>query len=216
MNKLIKGAVTGAAGIALLLGGAGSFAAWNDQAKIAPGNITTGTLSIAATAGATPTWTDLTTNTTLATAQLASYVFAPGDTLELKENVTISVQGNNLQGQLSATGPTQTDSTTATGKAAGVFKVTTSFDTAASDITTTNGATIANTGTSTSPVYTVSAGTNGQVGTITLPVIVDINLPATALNATENAAVNLTSIGVDLTQSGPGAATATPVPAPTS
>ena len=32
MNKLVKGSIAGAAGIALLLGGAGTFALWNADA----------------------------------------------------------------------------------------------------------------------------------------------------------------------------------------
>ena len=35
MNKLVKGSIAGAAGIALLLGGAGTLALWNADAYIA-------------------------------------------------------------------------------------------------------------------------------------------------------------------------------------
>ena len=45
MNKLVKGAVAGAAGIALLLGGAGTFALWNASTNVSTGSISTGTLA---------------------------------------------------------------------------------------------------------------------------------------------------------------------------
>ena len=54
MNKLTKGAIATAAGIALLLGGAGTFALWNGQTTIAGGTISTGTLAIASTGS--PVW----------------------------------------------------------------------------------------------------------------------------------------------------------------
>lgn len=213
MNKLIKGAITGAAGVALLLGGAGTFAAWNSQASIAAGPVNTGSLSIGLASSPNATWKDVTSGTTLTAAQAASYLFAPGDTLTLTENVTITAAGNNLLAQLSAVAPTLTDTATGqgAGQAANVFTVSTAFNTTASAITATNGATIT---AGTSPnTYSVSTGTSGT-GTITLPVTVTISLPASAANSTENAAVNLTSIGIDLTQTGP--ATASPSPAPAS
>ena len=36
MNKLVKGSIAGAAGIILLMGGAGSLAYWNDSATAGP------------------------------------------------------------------------------------------------------------------------------------------------------------------------------------
>jgi alternate signal-mediated exported protein len=46
MNKLVKGSIAGAAGIALLLGGAGTFALWNANAEVAAGSIQAGTLTL--------------------------------------------------------------------------------------------------------------------------------------------------------------------------
>src|SRR5215210_1071695 len=52
MNKLFKGSIAGAAGIALLLGGAGTFALWNSNTTVSTPSINSGVLSIAAnTAG---------------------------------------------------------------------------------------------------------------------------------------------------------------------
>lgn len=211
MNKLIKGAVTGAAGITLLLGGAGTFAAWNSQAQIAAGPVSTGTLSVAPTAGATATWTDITTGTPQTVSDPTTYKFAPGDTLKLVEDVTVTATGNNLVAALSALAPTLTDTATGTGagSAASAFVVNTTFDTA-DETSLSGGATVAAGANNT---YTFTTSTN-QAGQVTIPIDVTISLPATAGNGTENATVNLTKIGIDLTQTSP--ATASPVATPAS
>ena len=45
MNKTFSGSIAGAAGIALLLGGAGTFAQWNSSAAVAGTSITAGVLN---------------------------------------------------------------------------------------------------------------------------------------------------------------------------
>src|ERR1700710_1730368 len=45
MNKLVKGAVAGAVGVTLLLGGAGTFALWNSTIGVSTGSISTGNLA---------------------------------------------------------------------------------------------------------------------------------------------------------------------------
>ena len=58
MNKIVSSAVAGAAGIVLLLGGAGSFALWNANATVAASSVSSGNLALSAdTAGV---WTDIT------------------------------------------------------------------------------------------------------------------------------------------------------------
>ena len=52
---MLKGSIAGAAGVALLLGGAGTFALWNGDAAIAGATITAGTLTVEASEG---TWSD--------------------------------------------------------------------------------------------------------------------------------------------------------------
>jgi alternate signal-mediated exported protein len=105
MNKLIKGAVTGAAGIALLLGGAGSFAAWNSSASVLPGAgtaIHTGTLSVSAPSDK-GTWTSLTTKKTI---DPATYQVVPGETIEYTQTVTLTASGDALTASLGFTNPT--------------------------------------------------------------------------------------------------------------
>jgi alternate signal-mediated exported protein len=86
MNKLVKGAIAGAAGIVLLMGGAGSLALWNDSATIADASVSSGTLAITASAGS---WTG---NPAL---------MVPGDTATYTANLTITAKGTNLHSTLS-------------------------------------------------------------------------------------------------------------------
>jgi alternate signal-mediated exported protein len=86
MNKLTKAAIAGAAGIALLLGGAGSLAYWNAADTVNAGSITTGTLELTATDG---TW-----NT-------APALWVPGDTYVYTASVAVTATGQNIKGTLS-------------------------------------------------------------------------------------------------------------------
>jgi len=87
MNKLVKGSIAGAAGIALLLGGVGSLALWSDSATLSPTTITAGNLDIAPT-GTTGAWTPA----------LAKIV--PGDTTTYTQNYTVVATGDNLHATL--------------------------------------------------------------------------------------------------------------------
>ena len=46
MNKLVKGSIAAAAGISLLMGGAGSLALWNDSVTVNAGTVSSGTLDV--------------------------------------------------------------------------------------------------------------------------------------------------------------------------
>jgi len=99
MNKLLKGSVAGAAGVALLLGGAGSFALWNSTQELNVGSVASGTLSISAVAD-TAVWTDVSTGTA-AVINIADFKIAPGDTIKLTQDVEIDAVGDNLLATLS-------------------------------------------------------------------------------------------------------------------
>ncbi len=87
MNKLAKGAVATALGTALLLGGAGTLALWNDSADLGAGqDIASGVLTLDA---ATGTWD----------ANPALWV--PGDAITYTTTVSIVAQGDNLAAELS-------------------------------------------------------------------------------------------------------------------
>jgi alternate signal-mediated exported protein len=114
MNKLIKGAVAGAAGIALLLGGAGTFAAWNQNAAIgSAAAINTGTLTVSATG--TAGWYDVTNGYTAgqSTINLSSYKLVPGAKLEYRQPLTVVAAGDNLTAKLKFNAPSLTKGGTA-------------------------------------------------------------------------------------------------------
>ncbi|WP_187270685.1 alternate-type signal peptide domain-containing protein [Lacisediminihabitans profunda] len=96
MNKLLKGAIAGAAGVALLLGGAGTFALWNDAAVVSGGTIATGTLAIAKSG--TATWTDISPGVANGTTfDPATQKIVPGDKVKLTQKVVLSTTGKNLK-----------------------------------------------------------------------------------------------------------------------
>jgi alternate signal-mediated exported protein len=94
MNKLLKGAIAGAAGVALLLGGAGTFALWNDSANLDTGTITAGNLSVAL--DSTGVWADQNGDIT----DIGAYRIVPGDVLTYTQDVTVTADGDNLTAEL--------------------------------------------------------------------------------------------------------------------
>ena len=111
MNKLTKGTIAGAAGVLLLLGGAGTFALWNDSANINGGTISSGELSFDST---TPgVWEDVSYDTLPPVViDPATFLMVPGDTVEYAQDVTLNATGDNL---LANFGYTSTGSTIPTG-----------------------------------------------------------------------------------------------------
>lgn len=99
MNKLTKGAIAGAAGIALLLGGAGSFALWNGSATTSAGTVSVGTLNVAS--NGTPTWQNTPNGGTAGAVTISSFKAVPGDTLTLTQKLNVTAMGDNLKATLS-------------------------------------------------------------------------------------------------------------------
>jgi alternate signal-mediated exported protein len=100
MNKLVKGAIAGAAGIALLLGGAGTFALWNSSATLTAPSITAGTLSL--TANNDGVWKTLAGGAwTPGTDKII-----PGSTLVFTQTLTVNAVGNGLKADLTYSGMT--------------------------------------------------------------------------------------------------------------
>lgn len=96
MNKATRGAIAaGAAGV-LLLGGAGTFALWEDTDSVDPASISTGVLTMAVGAG---TWYDATAGTTGTITNIADFDIVPGDTITYTTPVTITAEGDNLDGE---------------------------------------------------------------------------------------------------------------------
>jgi alternate signal-mediated exported protein len=194
MNKLVKGAIAGAAGVALLLGGAGTFALWNDSEVVQTGSISTGTLDIAApTASA---WTDVSSDVAGAPVFPTSQRIVPGDTVRLTQTVPITGSGKNLRAKLNlAVASDAISSSLTTDQTVGgtTFK----------PVTVALGAT-APTG---SPLtitadgangYTIS-GFNGTATTVTVTVTVAFN-SLTPNQVGQNASVDLSKITYTLNQ----------------
>ncbi|WP_227496943.1 alternate-type signal peptide domain-containing protein [Planctomonas psychrotolerans] len=101
MNKLLKGAIAGTAGVVLLLGGGGTFALWNAEQSVNLGTIESGMLSLDAVP--TGTWKDISSDAAAGgepIADITAFRMVPGDTLELTQVVHITAVGDNLRATL--------------------------------------------------------------------------------------------------------------------
>lgn len=90
----IKGSVAAAAGIAVLLGGAGTFALWNQSGSIGTVGTETGELT-AEFSGATA-WEDVTPGAAGAITDITAFRMVPGDTVVGTTTVEVTATGENL------------------------------------------------------------------------------------------------------------------------
>jgi len=188
MNKITKGAIATAAGIALLLGGAGTFALWNGATTVAGGSISTGVLTIANVANTTG-WQDTSVSgspVTLGTG--AAVVAVPGDQYTLTQNITINETGRNAKAILTVAGATPSNG----------------FGTNLTIVMNVTGATPA-----TGPSFAAGTGTNNWVvtpgttasTTVTVTLTVTFNsLTAGTTEQGDTAALNLSAVNYTLTQ----------------
>jgi alternate signal-mediated exported protein len=105
MNKLTKGAIAGAAGIALLMGGAGTLAYWNDSSdvlasgqSISSGDLTLGTSG--SPAWTVKPWNGTASGSAVAIPSIGSFKMVPGDVLEYAKTVTLDAVGTTLKVEL--------------------------------------------------------------------------------------------------------------------
>lgn len=176
MNKLAKAAIAGAAGIALLLGGAGSLAFWNDSAGMGGASITAGTLTIRSnTDGA---WTNDGNP-----VDLATFRAVPGDELVFTTTFNVTATGDNLSATVGITG----DSIEAASTGAA--------DTALAGLLTKSVAFKVDGDTST----TVDPAPGIQVVTVSVTISWP-NGTSAADNPAKNGAVDLTGMTITLTQ----------------
>lgn len=192
MNKLLKGSIAGAAGIALLLGGAGTLASWNDSAAVAGGTIVAGNLRVTTTAG---TWAVKRGAATAVTVpDITQFKAVPGDVLTYTSSAAVVATGNNLVATL-AISPASIAATTP-GKAAddalaGILAKTATLTATGTGITA---GSVAGT-------FTVTAGAAG----VSVPVTSTVSLTfpnggAGAENDAKLGSVNLANLAVTLTQ----------------
>jgi len=202
MNKTLKGSIAGAAGIALLLGGAGTFALWNDSAAAFGGTVQSGALSVALNGG--PTWKDVSTdaaNTSwspVAVGATPADRLVPGDTVTFTQLVDVTATGKNLKANLSFDPTTITikspyNTIVAPAKAPAVTVAMTATKVASSGAATIAAASAPNT-------FLVTAGAGGKT---TFEVVFTIRFDA-AVSAKDaqnlGDAVVMTNPGVTLTQ----------------
>ena len=106
MRKTTKGAIAVGAGVALLLGGAGTMAYWTDSSDLDSNTtVTAGNLDLAPVA-ASAAWTWKTGGQTFVPATSR---IVPGDTVVFTQRYTVTAQGDRLKAQLMVNGvPTKT------------------------------------------------------------------------------------------------------------
>jgi alternate signal-mediated exported protein len=205
MNKLVKGAIAGAAGIVLLMGGAGSLAYWNDSANAGPGagsnSITAGTLTItAANAGS---WTKGFYNAAgtvvtapAAVASLSAVRIVPGNRLVYTQNFNVVGTGDDLYFTISSTAGAVTGATAGAADVALAAQINASGTTAFSIASITGGTVVPAT---TPGTYKVSSNA-GTPSTIAVTWTVDFPFGATAVNTAKTGAVSLSQGSITLTQ----------------
>lgn len=175
MNKMSKGLVVGAAGLVLLVSGAGSLAVWNGSASVDAGGISSGTMNISAADG---DWSDDTT------------LWVPGDTATYTTELSIELAGDNLTAQLEI----DPDSITGDPELLGAL-----------DVQLAVGAVSGGTLTPVPGQpnkYTVTSSTPLVETTLTVPVTVTVDFPedsVTGLDA-QNQSVDLGGLAFALTQ----------------
>lgn len=187
MNKLIKGAIAGTAGVVLLLGGGGTLALWNSSTVVAAGPVSSGTLAVSASG--LPSWKDVsadgpTGGTAIPT--ISAFKIVPGDTVELTQVLNLSATGNNLKAILSY----DETSIVATGAAATALKTALVVG-----MNVTGGANVTRLGTT----NTFSVAPASAASTVT--VTVTVSLPASVSGTTaQSATVDLSSLAFKLQQ----------------
>jgi alternate signal-mediated exported protein len=97
MRKTTKGALAVGAGVALLLGGAGTLASWKIDTPVAQGaSVSSGTLSVVPKTGATglPVWA---WNTGAAGFDATTSRLVPGDAVKRTQVFTVTARGDHLK-----------------------------------------------------------------------------------------------------------------------
>ncbi len=102
MNKMVKGSVAGAAGVALLMGSFGTYALWSDTEVVDPGNVTSGELQIVSSGDAS--WEDVSPDTDNRVLNADERVMVPGDVFKLTQPLDVTAEGTNLKARLTVAG----------------------------------------------------------------------------------------------------------------
>ncbi|MFJ3383709.1 MULTISPECIES: alternate-type signal peptide domain-containing protein [unclassified Curtobacterium] len=168
MHKIVTGAIAGAAGVALLLGGAGTFALWNASASSAASSISSGTLTLSANNDGA--WTDI-TNGRSAAINPTTALMVPGNTYQFTQTLTIGATGQDLKANLTYASQSITGDSALLAATTKTLAVTSSSASVVQSSSNTNTFVVSpSTATSTvKVVFTIalpSSATNGQGGTL--------------------------------------------------
>jgi len=182
MNKLIKGAIAAAVGIALLMGGATTLAFWNDSANVPGGTISAGTLTIAVpgTIPATDGWKSGST----AIANISNYRIIPGETITYTKTFSVTATGDKLTAAAGLTGGaiTAASASAADVALAGYLTKTATFTVGGVSTSTVNAAA----GTQTVVVTTTLTFPNATAANDNLAKLGSVNLAAFTITLTQN------------------------------
>lgn len=96
MNKMIKGSIAGATGVALLMGGFGTYALWSESRDLQVNGVQSGDLTIGTSTGI---YDDANTPTT-AGDWSASDLMVPGDKVTYTQVFDVTGTGKNLAGTI--------------------------------------------------------------------------------------------------------------------
>lgn len=193
MNKLTKAGIATAAAVALLMGGAGTLAYWNDTADLDGASvITAGHLDVEANGAGS--WDGI--------ADITDYRIVPGDTITFTQEIVVIAEGDTLVANL-ALAPYSITAVNS-GDAADVALVAALNESATFSVTA-GGATGVVVGTGTNGVAAGTVQFTPGTGslTVTLDVEVEITFPAGTAgeyNAAKTGQVSLSDFGVVLTQ----------------
>jgi alternate signal-mediated exported protein len=182
MNKIVTGAIAGAAGIALLLGGAGTFALWNASASASASSISAGTMSLSANNDGH--WVDI-TNGRNAAIDPTSALVVPGNSYQYTQTLTIAASGQDLKANLTYA------SQSITGDSALLAATTKTLAVTSSSANVVQS--------STANTFTVTPAS----ATSTVKVVFTITLPQTATTG-QGGALNVGAIAFTLTQTAIG------------
>ena len=98
MNKMTKGALATGLGVALLIGGGGTLAVWNDTAQANAGTIAAGDLRLTADPG------EWSVKGQPGTIDINTYRIVPGKTLIFTQNVDVDLVGDAMKAKFEYNG----------------------------------------------------------------------------------------------------------------
>lgn len=199
MSKLLNATIASAAGVTLLLGGAGTFATWNAAVGVSDVTISAGNLVVTDATPADGVWTvqKNAVGEALAVSDISAFRASPGDKLIYTKTVKITATGDNLTAGL-ALGAGSIEAAPAPADAAASAALA-ALLTKDAEISAT-GTGIASTGVNTFSVTPGAAGIVDQDVTVVVAITFPNSQIAGAENATKTGAVTLSGLTVDLLQ----------------